>query len=952
MILLFSFLTFSFSVDIFAQITAIPLELNTPIESEIVEGKISQFSINLSANQTAVVEVEQKGVEISLAAIDPAGNIYLSSETPTGDFGTDSILVTAKEAGEYRVEVRINSTTKKSGEFSIELTEIRETVSEDIAENRTIEEIIGLAELIHKADKTGASADRREGIKAGLEIIRLSKTRKDIFWEAHAWQRIARFYLASGDVQKAHEAYSNTLEIARKNNLRNYENIALTGIGAVWLTGGDYEKAVSYSTEALQVSLAEKDVASQIINLSNLAFSYLLLKQPEKTIVLIEKAILPVAVLVKSLQLESTLLVVLGTAYIDAGNYEKGIESMQKGVEIGKNLDSPTELATLELALGKALLENGKDEESYESLAIASKLSEKTGNRLQFVEISYHLARIERERGNLSKAFERIEKALEIAENLRTNINNKDLRTSYFSTVQSSYELYIDMLVERGEKTDNVADIARAFEMSERSRSRNLVDLLKEARVDFKQGVNQELLLQQKDLLDALDKKYQQRQELFKGKPAQKEVDAVAAEINKLEIEIEKLDVRIRKENPRYDDLTKGKTLSAKEIQNLLDDETVLLEYKLGEKHSFVWLVTKNSIEVFKLPAREEIETKAKSFYDSIIANKKTEEANIEKYSKELSEILLAPVSEKISGKRLAIVAEGVLQYAPFSAIKSPESKVQSPKSDERLLVETNEIVILPSASALAQIRQNSDKSKNRNKTLAIFADPVFDSGDTRISKNPASESANENFALTRNLRDFQFDKNLPRLLASREEAKNISGFVGKDKVELKTGFEANLEAVENSNLADYRIIHFATHGLLNTSQPEVSGLVFSLYQKNGQKLNGFLTLNAIYNLNLSSDMVVLSACQTALGKDVRGEGLIGISRGFLYAGSNRIVASLWKVDDSATAEFMKIFYRNHLQNKMSATAALRQAKIEMKKIPRYNSPYYWSAFALLGDWQ
>ena len=144
----------------------------------------------------------------------------------------------------------------------------------------------------------------------------------------------------------------------------------------------------------------------------------------------------------------------------------------------------------------------------------------------------------------------------------------------------------------------------------------------------------------------------------------------------------------------------------------------------------------------------------------------------------------------------------------------------------------------------------------------------------------------------------------------------------------------------------------FATHGLLDTTHPEFSGLVFSLYDKSGKTQDGFLRLNQIYNLNLNSDLVVLSACQTALGKEVRGEGLIGLTRGFMYAGAKRVVASLWKVDDAATAEFMRRFYRNHLQKKLSPALALRQTQNEMRQIPRFRSAYFWAGFTLQGEWK
>src|SRR5205814_10361889 len=127
------------------------------------------------------------------------------------------------------------------------------------------------------------------------------------------------------------------------------------------------------------------------------------------------------------------------------------------------------------------------------------------------------------------------------------------------------------------------------------------------------------------------------------------------------------------------------------------------------------------------------------------------------------------------------------------------------------------------------------------------------------------------------------------------------------------TDFKANRATATNTDLSQYRIVHLATHGLLNSQHPELSGVVLSLVDEQGRPQDGFLRLHEIYNLKLSADLVVLSACQTALGKDVRGEGLVGLTRGFMYAGAARVVACLWKVDDRATAEFMNGFYGSRL---------------------------------------
>jgi CHAT domain-containing protein len=164
--------------------------------------------------------------------------------------------------------------------------------------------------------------------------------------------------------------------------------------------------------------------------------------------------------------------------------------------------------------------------------------------------------------------------------------------------------------------------------------------------------------------------------------------------------------------------------------------------------------------------------------------------------------------------------------------------------------------------------------------------------------------------------------------------------------------FKASRMTALSPELSQYRIVHFATHGVLDDKYPDLSGIVLSLVDEQGQRQDGFLRLHDIYNLNLPCDLVVLSACQTGLGKEVKGEGLIGLTRGFMYAGAARVVASLWKVDDRATSELMKRFYRRMLREGMSPAAALRTAQIEMQGQKQWRSPYYWAGFVLQGEWK
>ena len=164
--------------------------------------------------------------------------------------------------------------------------------------------------------------------------------------------------------------------------------------------------------------------------------------------------------------------------------------------------------------------------------------------------------------------------------------------------------------------------------------------------------------------------------------------------------------------------------------------------------------------------------------------------------------------------------------------------------------------------------------------------------------------------------------------------------------------FHASLATVKSPALAEYRIVHFATHGLLDTERPELSAIVLSLVDEQGQPQDGFMRLREIYNLNLPAELVMLSACQTGLGKEIRGEGLVGLTRGFMYAGAARVGTSLWKVDDAATAELMSHFYLAVLKDGKTPAAALRHAQMKMWPQKRWQSPYYWAAFVLQGDWK
>ena len=379
----------------------------------------------------------------------------------------------------------------------------------------------------------------------------------------------------------------------------------------------------------------------------------------------------------------------------------------------------------------------------------------------------------------------------------------------------------------------------------------------------------------------------------------------------------------------------------------------------------------------------------------------------------DLSQVLLGPVADQLGKRRLLIVAEGALQYVPFGALPKPKeqgtrSKDQGGTNSEGqgsrdkgqgselkltgdipgslttaaplkggiseqegsfvpLIVE-HEIVNLPSASTLAVLRKETANRQPGTRSVAVLADPVFEADDPRVSGHklptqspkPTIVSHRKSTAaplsdLQLSLRDigmFQGGLSIPRLLSTRQEAEAILSVSPTGTCLKAVDFKASRETALSPELSQFRIVHFATHGLLNNQHPELSGLVLSLVDEQGKPQNGFLRLHDIYNLNLPADLVVLSACNTGLGKDIKGEGLVGIVRGFMYAGAARVVASLWKVDDEATAELMKRFYQQMLQENLSPAAALRVAQVELSQQKKWRSPYFWAGFELQGEWK
>jgi CHAT domain-containing protein len=798
-----------------------------------------------------------------------------------------------------------------------------------------------------------------KALRSFTEGLSLARLVNDPGVETTALIALCNIKRRVGNHQEALESYQAAQKIAERIGDQTSQATILGGLGSTHFAMGDKRQALKYIGEATQLmerhgkkwgtaegklelgrihhSLGENDAA-----LESLAEALSLFKSLEMR------------------RLESAALRAIGLVHESLGDTAKALESHLAALKLTKPGEDQREEAYTLTNIGR-IYEALKDyERASRYYARALPLSQRSDDPEGETLVRYNLAHLERDRGNLGEARRQVEAALEIIESQRANVSSPDLRASYFANMRNAYELYINILMLLHKENPNIGLDKQAFSVSEKARARSFHELLLEARTNFRKGVDPALVSKEKQLNETLNEKAQLHVQLLAGK-RNDEAAEVSKQVDALVSELTNVRDQIRRASPQLATLELPQLLSISEVQKrVLDDDTILLEYVLGDDRSYVWVVTKTTDFVYELSSRSEVEasvdrlykllTAAQAIYGESPATRKEREekaaAEIPGETLLLSRLVLGPLAGKLDKKKLLIVVDGALQYIPFAWLTNPDSGTP--------LIATHEIGYTPSASTHALLQAEASKRGPRINSVAVIADPVFEADDPRLnSSSRATRASTTNTTEIRQLlRDAGISRDgveIPRLMASGTEADGIMA-VAPWRTGLKAvGFAANRDRVLGSELANYRIVHFATHGIIH-ERPELSGIVLSLFDDHGRSQNGFLRLHDIYNLHLPADLVVLSACSTGLGKDVRGEGLIGLTRGFMYAGASGVIASLWKVDDDATAELMKHFYAGLFKRNLSPAAALREAQVKLSQHKRWQSPYYWAGFVLQGQ--
>ncbi len=584
--------------------------------------------------------------------------------------------------------------------------------------------------------------------------------------------------------------------------------------------------------------------------------------------------------------------------------------------------------------------------------------------------------------------------ALKTIETIREgSLRADESRTTFLATTEDVYDEASSAFAEMalmsaagnaslsGKALDYAAE---SFRIAEAGRARSLLDMLGEVNAQITEGVPADLLKKKQDNLDRQQQIAEQLTGIALSGDQKEKPSDLENELDKLQTEFDQIENQIRTVSPKYAALTSTQPLTLADVQQkVLDDNTVLLEYQLGADNSYLFAATKSGVSIYKLPPRADLDKLATDFRAQLIppklqrrivgidvaADQQRGLGLVQGPSEDLPPFVAAanalykaavePAAAVIGDKRMLVVADGALNYIPFEALLKNGDGADY--ASLNYLVKTNEVVYSPSASVIAAIRQGSAASSG--KSMLLVADPVFNADDPRAKGGAAAASTDATRGLGLGLESAVNDVagdgaasgglHLARLAGTRTEADAISAIAktGGAHADVWTDLNASEDNVKTRDVSSYRYLHVATHGLLDAERPQFTGVVLSLV---GNKSNdGFLRTDEIFNLKLGSPLVMLSACETGLGKEKRGEGVIGLTRAFMYAGAPTVGVSLWSVADKSTAELMTDFYKRLLgATPQSPGAAMRDAQLAMINGKQYSAPFYWAPFVLVGEWK
>jgi CHAT domain-containing protein/tetratricopeptide (TPR) repeat protein len=786
----------------------------------------------------------------------------------------------------------------------------------------------------------GAVADRQyekqKALMHFLQAVIVYRKLNNRFAEATCYGNIGNIYSTTGQPEEAMSWYERSLSIGRELNSDQHIAVMLNNLGGAKYFEGKYEDAIKDDAASLNLWRKLNDPGKQGWTMTNIAASHIALIQPQTALNLLSEA-LPLIRKSGDQRNEAYLLHCLGDAHRLMNQYDAALEYYQQAVKLRQS-------------------QNERIQEAYS----ISKISE-----------------TERLRGNDAEALLQSNRALGVVEQVRRGYSNPLLGAAYTSSTHHYYAEHISLLLKLHKQKPDANYDVEAFQTCERAYARSFLESLAGIGEDQRYSVPAALAQRETNLHKSIDHVLNERSRILKGKviPNEKLLE-LNNELQQKLAEMDVLQGEIRAASPS---ILRPQPLGLAEVQRqLLSSDSLLLEYFIAQDRLYLFAVSGDdgrALQVFEIDDLKTIEKSADFFRREKFENPEEMRQRFSyqnpKFAETvlyLSEKLLSPVKTLLSKRKIWIVSDGALQQIPFAALPDPNKNAQlamNLRESHSVISQTivpflvdHEIVSLPSASITAWLRKTAEARPAASQGIAILADPVFSTQDQRVKgpvTNIAATTPSSRFRGAPDLEDSYRKLGgdganaLSRLIDSRFEAQQIAR-LSPGKNLLALDFDANRGLVMSGALHNYRYLHFGTHAFVDDRFPGLSWLALSQVDRNGRLQPGYLRLNDLYQLRLNADLVVLGACRTGLGKKFRGEGMIGLSRGFIYAGVSQVMVSLWDISDRETARFMERFYRNLLKTKLPADEALRLAQVETWKHSATNAPFFWAAFSLQGD--
>lgn len=746
---------------------------------------------------------------------------------------------------------------------------------------------------------------------------------------ANTYENLGAVEMDLGDYGKAQQYLLKSLELAGELKDNGLAAVSMNSLASLHIDLANYDLAQDYLQRSIQLSQETGERREAATTMKYLGQVFEMQRRYQEALELYGKALKVNNELGEKNRIANSLEAI-GDVYEKMGDHDRALQNHKEALALRETVADRVGIGSSNMKIGWSHYNKGDLVDAENAFTTSIDTLRDAGSQLLLWRALYGKAVVYRDTGKTAEATELMKEAVGSIEKLRSTVELPEQRWSYLEDKVKVFEDLVQLLVQ-------THDLPGAFEYAEKSKARAFLDLLMEARVNPDQSLNTAQYSRKRQLIAKMVDLNTHIQEQYQTTPQDKgAIRQLKEKENRLNDEYQKIMVRIRAENPRYEQLQRPQALKLAAAQSMIDSRTAIAEYFVGKKNSVLFLITSGNLRAFNLPGDEKLNQQVHELVQAIQKPETAMDLSTGSFARyrEIAALIYAetlkPAENLLRGKaRLIVIPDGALNYVPFEALLTVGAD-SADFSTLPYLALRYEIQYAPSVSALAALRE-SNRPHTRTKDLIAFADPD-------ISGSNQSQPVGAVFR--------EWSASLANLPYARAEVDAISGLYPAKRVTVFTGKDASESNVKKADLKEYRVLHFASHGLIDEEQPQFSALVLT---PGDSREDGFFTMREVFDLKLDADLVVLSACKSGLGKQVRGEGIAGLSRAFFSAGTSNVLVSLWNVYDLSTSQFMTSFYQRLQEKGVTKAAALQQARAQMIHSEKFSHPYYWAPFILIG---